>query len=159
MRGLAPGQRHWGLGGKGGIGGKGGACEGFLQPSGAGGGQGGQAQGGGRDILAKDLAGVDQQDAILAQTGTGRLQMADVLGQVQAKGGPAEFGRREALGADRLGRSAGFLGRGAEQDRGVGQFGMRLFLAQQRPDRFAPRATEQMSQGNRDPRPGMRGLE
>jgi hypothetical protein len=159
MRGLAPCQRNRGSGCKGRICAKGRAAKGLFQPGRAVGRECRQAEGGGLDILAEDLAGIDQQDAILTQSGAGRLKVTDILFQVEAEGCPAELGRRKACSADRLGPRAGLFRRCPEKHRGIRKFRMRPILAEQAPDRFVPRAAEDVPKRDLHPRPSVRGLQ
>ena len=82
------------------IGVVGGAVEGLLEEGDAIALHRVEPQRGGFDILAEDLARVDQQDALGAETFARRVDMEDVVGERLAEGRPAEFRRPETRLAD-----------------------------------------------------------
>ena len=120
----------------------------------------GQARGGSLDVLAEDLAGIDEQHAVLAQSFARGVEMVFSSFTCRGRTDPSRTWRRESR------RGAGVLRprnvssrRVAEKLRRVGDLGKGLGVAEQAPDRFAAGFAQHVPERHLDAGPGVRGLQ
>ena len=97
------------------------------------------------EIGAEDLAGIDQQDAVGAEALARRVELRDIgLERAGAERAPAELDRAEAFGPRRAAAGQRLRRAVAEQLRGVRGLVERPGIAEQAPDRLAPRLADQV---------------
>src|SRR6185312_2377497 len=100
--------------------------------------EGGNASGRTIHILLEDLAGIDQNLSVVAHARTCRLDMGCVLlDGAPTIIDPAELDGTEPCLARRLGPGLGFLGRFAEELRGISKLRRRRLVAEQTINRLA----------------------